>query len=149
MNPDGSEVTRLTDMPIVSDGDASWSPDGTKIVFSSTRDGLDEIYTMNPEGTGIERLTFNFAIDRNPDWGAHPISPLSPPALTVNALDTNDGPVRMFGKILSSNGTVLQKGFTPLALTGESGATYTVAMSSYVGRTLMPGRMANLGPGAP
>ena len=34
-NPDGSEVVRLTDG--VNDSWASWSPDGTKIVFSSTR----------------------------------------------------------------------------------------------------------------
>ena len=41
----------------------SWSPDGTKIAFHSGRDNQGnsnvDIYTMNPDGTGITRLTNN------------------------------------------------------------------------------------------
>ena len=41
------EARRLIDSP-AREGFPSWSPDGTKIVFSSDRDnGIWEIYTMN------------------------------------------------------------------------------------------------------
>jgi Tol biopolymer transport system component len=45
-----------------------WSPDGTKIVFLSDRDGNYEIYTMNADGSGQTRVTNNPAIDFSPDW---------------------------------------------------------------------------------
>ncbi len=34
-----------------------WSPDGYRLVFSSTRDGGKDIYTMMADGTNVERLT--------------------------------------------------------------------------------------------
>src|ERR1700687_887229 len=37
-----------------------------KIVFQSNRDGNYEIYSMNPDGTRLRRLTDNPAIDRGP-----------------------------------------------------------------------------------
>jgi TolB protein len=46
----------------------SWSPDGSKIAFSSTRDGNAEIYVMNRDGTGLKRLTDHPAIDVSPTW---------------------------------------------------------------------------------
>jgi len=55
-NDDGSDVRPIA----VSDGydaEATVSPDGTKIVFTSTRDGDPELYSMNADGTGLVRLT--------------------------------------------------------------------------------------------
>lgn len=59
--------TNLTNHPA---GDISpvWSPDGTKIAFSSNRDGNWEIYVMNADGTGQRRLTDNQAVDSEPAW---------------------------------------------------------------------------------
>lgn len=64
MNPDGSEVTRLTnaaghpDIPFSGlDFWPAFSPDGKKIIFSSDRDGNLELYTMNPDGSAQTRLT--------------------------------------------------------------------------------------------
>jgi Tol biopolymer transport system component len=58
MNADGSEVTRLTHGPEGAfNGNASWSPDGMKIVFESTRTGTSEIYTMDADGTNERQLT--------------------------------------------------------------------------------------------
>ena len=41
-----------------------------KIVFSSTRDGNQEIYIMNADGTSQTRLTNNSAVDANPKLSA-------------------------------------------------------------------------------
>lgn len=49
---------------------SSWakSPKTAKIVFTSTRDGNKEIYTMNPDGSQQVRLTHNLADDLYPTW---------------------------------------------------------------------------------
>jgi Tol biopolymer transport system component len=61
-NADGSDVVRLTD----SDGydaEATVSPTGDKIVFTSTRDGDPEIYVMDIDGSNQTRLTFEKGYD--------------------------------------------------------------------------------------
>lgn len=35
----------------------AWSPDGRRIVFTSTRDGDPEVYVMNADGSEPRRLT--------------------------------------------------------------------------------------------
>ena len=67
MNPDGSEQTRISLNP-AHNSDARWSPDGSKIVFKSQRDGNFEIYTMNNDGSGVTRITTNPADDMYPAW---------------------------------------------------------------------------------
>jgi TolB protein len=51
----------------------SWSPDGSKIVFTrSSPDGVEEnIYTVNADGTGLLQVTDSGG-DDNPDWGTDP-----------------------------------------------------------------------------
>lgn len=46
----------------------AWSPDGSKIAFTSNRDGNPEIYVMNKDGSGLRRMTNHPAIDVNPTW---------------------------------------------------------------------------------
>ncbi len=46
----------------------NWSPDGTEIAFTSNRDGNDEIYVMNADGSNQTRLTYNDAYDGMPAW---------------------------------------------------------------------------------
>jgi TolB protein len=46
----------------------SWSPDGTRIAFWSTRDGNAEIYVANRDGSNVRRLTNNRGIDQSPTW---------------------------------------------------------------------------------
>jgi Tol biopolymer transport system component len=55
-NPDGSDRIRVTDNPGY-DAEATLSPDGSTIVFTSTRDGDLDIYAMNADGTNVRRLT--------------------------------------------------------------------------------------------
>lgn len=45
-----------------------WSPDGTRIVFSSNRDDNREIYTMTMTGADLQRLTHDDALDDQPVW---------------------------------------------------------------------------------
>jgi Tol biopolymer transport system component len=51
-----------------SDGSPSWSPDGTKIVFTSSRDGNAEIYVMGADGANPQRLTRHPASDGYPNF---------------------------------------------------------------------------------
>ncbi len=67
MNADGSNPTRLTESPR-RDGHPNWSPDGSRIAFSSMRDGNLEIYVVNADGSGLTRLTDQAEFDDFPVW---------------------------------------------------------------------------------
>lgn len=69
VNADGSGLTRLTRND-VADFDPSWSPDGSRIVFRSQRDGNDEIYVMRQDGSGARNITHDPAADWGPEWSA-------------------------------------------------------------------------------
>ena len=60
MNADGSEQRNLTNHP-AEDTAPAFSADGSRIVFTSRRDGApypnDEIHVMNSDGTAVTRLT--------------------------------------------------------------------------------------------
>ena len=73
--PDGSGLVQLTDDP-ASDFDPAVSPDGSRIAFSSSRDGNFEIYVMFSDGAVEIRNTLTAAgiQDTDPDW-----QPLGPP----------------------------------------------------------------------
>lgn len=45
------------------DAEATISPKGDKIVFTSTRDGDPELYTMNIDGSDLKRITFEKGYD--------------------------------------------------------------------------------------
>lgn len=88
INLDGTALNRLT---VTSTGCGAgytatpvWSPDGSRIVFSSQTTGLLQVYVMNPDGSGRVQLTYTgnnghptwspdgsrilFQSDRNGDW---------------------------------------------------------------------------------
>ncbi|MGA7838643.1 MAG: hypothetical protein WB996_11790 [Ignavibacteriaceae bacterium] len=60
--PDGSNIKRLTDTDGY-DAEATVSPVGNKIIFTSLRDGDPELYTMNLDGTNQKRITFEKGYD--------------------------------------------------------------------------------------
>jgi Tol biopolymer transport system component len=68
VNPDGSDLTDLTDNQVAHE-DPAWSPDGSMLSFVSDRDGNLELYAMNADGTGVRRLTYDAADDSEPAWG--------------------------------------------------------------------------------
>jgi TolB protein len=60
MNPDGSDVRRLTQQLAYT---PAWSPDGEHIVFSAP--GL---FVMNADGTGVTPIPTNVGETSLPDW---------------------------------------------------------------------------------
>jgi TolB protein len=82
--PDGSDLRRLTHHDGY-DAEATISPDGSRIVFTSTRDGDLEIYVMDAGGSNVSRLTHDEGYDGgaffSPDGsrivyrGHHPTDP--------------------------------------------------------------------------
>ena len=62
---DGKIVKQLTKGPGYN-AEATLSADGKKIVFTSSRDGDLEIYTMSPDGSGAKRLTHTVGYDGGP-----------------------------------------------------------------------------------
>lgn len=63
LGPGGEQ--RLTSNPAI-DRQPSYSPDGSRIAFTSDRDGNNEIYVMNADGSNQTRLTNNPAPDSAP-----------------------------------------------------------------------------------
>jgi TolB protein len=62
---DGSAPRRLTNYGVYT-AEATLSPDGKRMVFTSLKDGDLEIYTMNVDGTDMKRLTNRPGYDGGP-----------------------------------------------------------------------------------
>lgn len=61
-NVDGSDLRVLSATPSY-DAEATISPAGDKIVFTSSREGDLDLYTMNLDGTGVTRITTEIGYD--------------------------------------------------------------------------------------
>jgi len=97
MNSDGTNQANITndsDHPYL---DPSWSPDGSKIAFSTGRDGNMEIYKMNPDGSNMVRLTNNSAWDDKPSW--------SPDASKIAFISNRTGDYEIY--IMNADGSNL------------------------------------------
>ena len=93
-------MQRLT-TDIATDFDPTWSPDGTHLAFRSQRDGNDEIYVMNPDGTCQTNLTKSPEGDWSPAW-----SPDGKRIAFARFFDSN--PFTDIA-IMSADGSVLQR----------------------------------------
>ena len=61
-NSDGSKITQMT-KTAGYDAEATVSPDGKKIIFTSTRDGDLDLYSMDKNGRNVKRLTTELGYD--------------------------------------------------------------------------------------
>ncbi len=59
---EGNLLKQLTDTPGY-DAEATLSPDGSLIVFTSMRSGDLELYTMKPDGSEVKQVTFGLGYD--------------------------------------------------------------------------------------
>jgi len=48
--------------------DPRWSPDGTRVAFMSTRSGVEQLYVMNANGSGVVQLTHSPGFKSGVDW---------------------------------------------------------------------------------
>jgi len=95
-------ATKLTENP-ANDTDAVWSPDGTQVVFSSTRDGRVGLYRRSSDGSGSDELVANVGGDLVvvSDWStdgryilyATPFT--SPPSVWALPLKGERKPIRL------------------------------------------------------
>ena len=46
----------------------SWSPDGRRLVFTGLESGVSDLYVINRDGSGLERLTSDRYAQRDPVW---------------------------------------------------------------------------------
>jgi Tol biopolymer transport system component len=67
INRDGSNLKRLTHYDVYT-AEGVLSPDGSRIVFTSLKDGDLDIYTMNADGTDVRRLTNTPGYDGGAWW---------------------------------------------------------------------------------
>ncbi len=89
---DGDELKQLTDTPGY-DAEATVSPKGDKIVFTTLRNGDPEIYTMDIDGTNQTRLTFEKGYDGGPFFspdGSKIVFRASRPVTDDQMADYND-----------------------------------------------------------
>ncbi|MYN67262.1 MAG: hypothetical protein F4X11_19905 [Acidobacteria bacterium] len=66
----GGEAVNVTLDSGSNDAFPDFSPDGRRLVFRSMRDGNAEIYVMNADGTGVQRLTHHEATDTMPAFSS-------------------------------------------------------------------------------
>ncbi len=84
IRPDGKSLRRLTNSP-GNEGHFAWSPDGERILFSSSRMGFKdealytdspqpygELFVMRYDGSEVEQLTDNQWEDATPAWQPSP-----------------------------------------------------------------------------
>lgn len=67
MDDKGNNMERLT-FDARHNETPDWSPDGRLIVFSSRRTGRSEIFIMNADGTGVEKITDLPGQASHPTW---------------------------------------------------------------------------------
>jgi len=69
INVDGTGLVQLTNTVGPNDCDPVWSPDGSALLFDSTRSGTPELYRMDATGQGVTQLTSGQQVGLEPpDW---------------------------------------------------------------------------------
>ncbi len=119
VNPDGTDVFRVTDGP--DDSSPAWSPDGSRVAFASGRAGkagflpdsarrnpdlvpptnvrpahpANDIYVMKADGTDVTRLTADPSDNIDPTW--------SPDGDRIAFSSVRDGDYELY--VMNADGT--------------------------------------------
>src|SRR3989454_64636 len=113
----------------------AWSPDGTRILFASSRDGNFELYAINPDGTGVTRLTSNTVSDTEREWLR--ISGIPLPGISINDVTLAEGG----SGNKNFDFTVTRSGDTSITSSvnfATADGTATIANSDYVANSGTP-----------
>jgi len=62
------QTRRLTNAPGAIDTGPSYAPDGGRIVFESDRQGTQQLYVVNADGSGVRRISFGNGRYSTPVW---------------------------------------------------------------------------------
>jgi CxxC motif-containing protein (DUF1111 family) len=98
MTPIGTEVTNISNSPLVNDRMPTFSPDGSKIAFQRTPNAINpvgKIWTMNANGSGQMQITTGVGNDERPTY--------SPDGMTIAFSTNRDGNYEIY-KILAIGG---------------------------------------------
>jgi TolB protein len=74
IDPESGEAVQLTENQGSNEA-PTWSPDGSLIAFSSTREGKSRIYVMTAYGTDQRRLLTLPGEQTNPKWSPNIVTP--------------------------------------------------------------------------
>jgi Tol biopolymer transport system component len=123
MNPDGSELVNLTDLPGgPGEGvDASVSGDGTRVAFTVGSQATSEVWIMNADGSNPTQLTNNTGLVDPPN-ALDQMPGISPDGTRIAFMTTRETPPMPTGLeydiyVMNSDGSDPQP---LLAVTGES-----------------------------
>lgn len=93
----GNIIKQLTDEPGY-DAEATLSPDGSLIVFTSTRSGDLELWTMKPDGTDLKQVTNSLGYD-----GGAFFSPDGKKLVFRASRPTSEEDVKTYKELLANN----------------------------------------------
>lgn len=92
-----------------SDAGFAFSPDGTKVALQSTnRESNLEVYTMNPDGSGVVNITNDLSfVDKQPDWGPQVTRQSTTLSLSARPQSISSGQhATLSGKLATTSGEV-------------------------------------------
>lgn len=95
--PDGKDIRKLTNTPGY-DAEATVSPDGKKIIFTSERSGDLELYSMDIDGSNVKQLTDAIGYD-----GGAFYSPDSKMIVYRRSTPTNEAEVTRYKGLLAQH----------------------------------------------
>jgi Tol biopolymer transport system component len=78
VHPDGTHLRRIqlqTGTNNYFAFEPAFSPDGTRIIFCMFIHDHEDIYTANPDGSNLVRVTHTTEFENGPDWGRLPSKP--------------------------------------------------------------------------
>ncbi len=99
MNSNGTGITLVAGDTNEHETDPCWNPAGTKVAFSKTVSGRWQIFTVNPDGSGLLLITDTGGNDFRPQY--------SPDGSKIAFESDADGDLDVY--VINANGSGLQK----------------------------------------